>query len=89
MLQNNDRIKKIDMNRLYKIALLFTCLLIFNNAKATHMMGGDITYECISNGKYKFVIKVYRDCRGIPFNNPSISMYCVNGGNMSNNTNVS
>jgi hypothetical protein len=53
------------------------------------MMGGDITYECISNGKYKFVIKVYRDCRGIPFNNPSISMYCVNGTSTSNNTNVS
>ncbi len=77
------------MNRLYKIALLFSCLLIFSNAKASHMMGGDITYECISNGKYKFVIKVYRDCRGIPFNNPSISMYCVNGSSTSNNTNVS
>lgn len=45
------------------------------------MMGGDIAYECISPGKYKLVIKIYRDCRGIPFNSPSIGMFCKDGSN--------
>ncbi|MBL7836112.1 MAG: hypothetical protein JNM67_01225, partial [Bacteroidetes bacterium] len=57
----------------------------FNQTFASHMMGGDIAYECISPGKYKFVIKIYRDCRGIPFNNPDIKIFCKDG---SNNTNV-
>jgi hypothetical protein len=66
------------------LALTIFCFGFFN-LKASHMMGGDITYECISPGKYKLVIKIYRDCRGISFNNPSISVFCKNG---TNNVNV-
>ena len=45
-------------------------------------MGGDIAYECISPGKYKVFLKIYRDCRGIPFNNPTIEVFCKdNPGN--------
>ena len=72
-----------------KLLLLLLLSLTFLSVKATHMMGGDISYECISPGKYKLFIKIYRDCRGIPFNNPTISAYCVNGsGGITNNTNV-
>ncbi len=31
-------------------------------------MGGEITWECLDNGQYKFTMKVYRDCNGISFN---------------------
>ncbi|MDP2175436.1 MAG: T9SS type A sorting domain-containing protein [Bacteroidota bacterium] len=44
--------------------------------KATHLMGGDITYQSISPGVYKITFKFYRDCRGIPLNSPSITMFC-------------
>ena len=57
-------------------------------ANASHMMGGDITYECISPGKYKLTVKVYRDCRGIPFNNPLMSAFCADGGSVSNSINL-
>ncbi|MCC6818269.1 MAG: hypothetical protein IT245_05220, partial [Bacteroidia bacterium] len=67
---------------------LLTLLILIatsgSNLIASHMMGGDIAYECISPGKYKFVIKIYRDCRGIPFNNPDIGMFCKDGSNYIN-----
>lgn len=31
-------------------------------------MGGEITWECLSNGQYRFTMKVYRECNGIQFN---------------------
>jgi len=30
-------------------------------------MGGEITWECLSNGQYRFNMKVYRECDGIQF----------------------
>ncbi|MFM6982866.1 MAG: hypothetical protein ACKOXF_01945, partial [Chitinophagaceae bacterium] len=63
-----------------RILPLLSLLILANfNLSASHMMGGDIAYECISPGKYKLVVKIYRDCRGIPFNNPDIGMYCKDG----------
>lgn len=51
-------------------------------------MGGDIIYECLSPGKFKFTIKVYRDCRGIPFNSPTITVFCADGGGVNNSVSV-
>jgi len=31
-------------------------------------MGGEITWECLSNGRYRFIMKLYRECAGINFN---------------------
>jgi hypothetical protein len=64
------------MRRIYTILLTFLILIIQNKSFASHMMGADISYQCISPGVYKIVAKVYRDCRGIPFNSPSFTMFC-------------
>ncbi len=49
---------------------------------ASHLMGGEITWECQGSGQYIFKLKFYRDCNGINtpsvvalsvFNHPSIS----------------
>ncbi|MES2617526.1 MAG: hypothetical protein V4613_06600, partial [Bacteroidota bacterium] len=57
--------------------LLFILVLSFSNQilKATHMMGSDVSYICISPGKYKIIAKVYRDCRGVPLSNPAINIF--------------
>lgn len=46
--------------------------------EARHIIGGDITYECLGNGpgnsrNYRFTMKVYRDCMGggAEFDNPA------------------
>jgi gliding motility-associated-like protein len=57
----NKLIKKIGL------FLILPLLLIPKEVKSTHVMGADISWECISPGKYKVVYKGYRDCRGAPF----------------------
>jgi len=31
-------------------------------AHATHIIGGEVTWECLGNGRYVFYLKLYRDC---------------------------
>ncbi|KAB2914220.1 MAG: T9SS type B sorting domain-containing protein [Bacteroidetes bacterium] len=42
--------------------------------KASHLMGSDITYQCLGNNRYKITLTVYRDCGGttlgVTFNLP-------------------
>ena len=46
------------------------------------MMGADVSYRCLGNGKYKIIAKVYRDCRGVSMGTPSFGAYAgLNGGN--------
>ncbi len=61
--------------------MLFSSLFSFN-AKASHLMGGEITWACQGNGQYIFTLKLYRDCNGINtpttvsllvFNHPTVS----------------
>lgn len=32
------------------------------NTFAAHLIGGQITYECLGNDDYRVTIKIYRDC---------------------------
>lgn len=70
----------------------FTALLIsflpIKKAKATHIMGGEITWTCQGNGSYIFELIVYRDCNGFDisvgaenirvWNHPTITNINVN-----------
>ena len=49
---------------------------LFQNAKASHMMGADITYKCLGSNKYQITVKMYRDCRGIPIGAPGATIRC-------------
>lgn len=43
--------------------LLISCLCFLSFfASATHYMGGEITWECLPNGNYRFILKLYREC---------------------------
>ncbi len=56
-------IKKITCRAL---ALLIICLGIsFNTAKATHIVGSDISFRCLGGAQYQVVVTVYRDCSGV------------------------
>jgi len=73
----------IKLLRFISVILLF--IGVGNKATASHMMGADITYKCVSDKKFNVTIKFYRDCKGIPFNNPSGTVKCVSGGSGSVN----
>lgn len=47
-------------------SLLVLVLLIFSqfSIKASHILGGEITWECANNGDYIFTLTLYQDCNG-------------------------
>lgn len=51
--------------------------LLYSKANASHLMGGEITWECQGNGQYIFTVKLYRDCNGTP-GEDSITVYVFN-----------
>jgi gliding motility-associated-like protein len=86
--------KLLKVVRRLTLALVVVLSLVSFEAKASHYMGGEITWECIpfgqaNAGKYIFTMKVYRECAGIQFgttqtlssNSPagSISMSEISG----------
>ncbi len=60
------------MKRIIYIFLLTNFLVQQSYAK--HIVGGEITYECLGNNNYEFTLKVYRDCQsmGADFDSPAI-----------------
>ena len=45
------------------------CLLIATTARATHISGGEIYYDCLGGNQYRITLVVYRDCAGIQLDN--------------------
>ena len=62
------------MKRLLIIVILF---ISFNfQGFATHIVGGELFYDCLGNDNYRITLKVYRDCssnntNGTLFDNPA------------------
>lgn len=56
------------------VATLLLAITFSFSAKASHLMGGEISWRCLSNGTYIFKMKVYRDCGGITFGTTGIAI---------------
>ena len=56
------------------LTLAFLSLLFCQRLQATHIVGGEITYNCLGNDQYEITLSVYRDCyNGQPyFDQPAI-----------------
>ena len=73
-----------------KLFILILVLFCFNNANASHFMGGEITWVCIKDasnpdfGKYIFSLKIYQDCDGIDFNTTSENLTVHNNPALNN-----
>ena len=75
------------MKKLFpKIILFFFFIIYGNSIFATHIMGGEITWECQNNGQYIFTLKVYRDCNGISYNVNNLALEAHNFPNLGNVT---
>lgn len=67
------------MTPLYTIRRRFLPFLVFVlasvlNANATHIVGGEMYYDCLGGNRYRITLKVYRDCgpnSQAPFDNPA------------------
>ena len=71
----------MNLLRRITVSVLFF-LLSTTGAKATHIVGGEIFYDCLGNNNYRITLKVYRDCINgqAPYDNPAtIGIFDVNG----------
>jgi uncharacterized repeat protein (TIGR01451 family) len=69
------------MKKLITFCLLLVFSLCYTTGLATHVAGGQVTYEHISGKKYGVTLKVYRDCSGISLNGgATLNVKCTSGG---------
>lgn len=66
---------------------ILPCLLLMTIGKvrATHIVGGEMTYECLGNDQYRITLTVFRDCFNgePPFDDPaSVGAFDINGNLM-------
>lgn len=60
-----------------KLLIALTLLIASQGVvQASHVLGGEIRWECLSNGRFVFFAKVFRDCTGItyPFDNKTLEI---------------
>jgi gliding motility-associated-like protein len=62
--------------RYYRIPVLLVIFLhtsFLSEIRASHIVGGEIYYECLGNNNYKITLKLYRDCYlgQAPYDNPA------------------
>lgn len=48
------------MKKLFNIIVII--LFISNTGKATHIVGGEISYRCLGNNRFEIFATIYRDC---------------------------
>ena len=56
------------------LSIVFGTWLIPSNALATHISGGEITYEHLGNDSFEITLTLYRDCSGANLGNGSRSI---------------
>ena len=58
-----NKIFSKQLSNVFKSVLTLMLFVIGSfQAKATHIVGGEITYRCLGNNKYEIILTVYRDC---------------------------
>ncbi|MFZ9941974.1 MAG: T9SS type A sorting domain-containing protein [Bacteroidia bacterium] len=62
-------------------------LIYSNTSSATHISGGDLTYKSLGNNSYEVTLVLYRDCAGIPVQNPEL-ISCVSASGATTSFNV-
>lgn len=58
-----------------------------HNLQASHLMGGDLTYQCISGNTFRIRLTLYRDCAGVNMN--TTESIAINSTSCSFSTSIS
>ncbi|MAT54266.1 MAG: hypothetical protein CMN32_07265 [Saprospirales bacterium] len=71
----------------WMVLFLIACT---NLAKASHIIGGEIRYQCLGNNQYRVILDVYRDCYygQAPFDQPAHISVFTGAGTFVNNLNL-
>ncbi len=49
---------------------------------SSHLLGGEIVWECMPSGQYRFTLTLYRDCTGIPLNSTTETLATNSGASI-------
>lgn len=74
--------KSIKYTYVVALALGFIMLMSSHELKASHIMGGDITYTCLGGNTYMLQLRLFRDCNGASLgtNNQTVTITAPNCG---------
>lgn len=64
------------MKKVLLFIFFLMALIVTERAQASHVMGSDIVYRCLGNGKYQVTVRVYRDCNGIQVSQSNVVARC-------------
>ena len=91
--RDTHQIAHKDMNRahIFTIVALFALFLLPSLAKANHIIGGDITYEFVSEPspgmkRWRITMHIYRDCYSVGANFDVPARFAIYQGSELNNT---
>jgi hypothetical protein len=70
------------MKKLAVIVLVFLSLIGINQTKASHLMGGEITWTCVGQDSFMVKLIIYRDCNGITLGVTPINFKCAGIGTL-------
>ncbi len=61
--------------RIFLLTIFIISIASFTT-RAAHIIGGEITYECLGGDQYRFTMRIYRDCAsgGAQFDGPGASI---------------
>lgn len=70
--------------------LLILCLLLVPEAKASHIVGGEMTYICLGGNRYQVSLTIFRDCENgqVPFDDPAFIGIFTNTGTYLNSISI-
>lgn len=73
-----------------RLAVLLLTLISSLGVSAAHLVGGEITYECLGNDRYRITLRIYRDCnsQGAQFDQFAAVTIFDSNGNIEQNLDV-
>jgi gliding motility-associated-like protein len=57
------------LKKYLRMLILLAILTASQNVKASHISGGDITFQCVGPNQYLITLNLFRDCAGISMSN--------------------
>ncbi|UII26432.1 PKD domain-containing protein [Fulvivirga maritima] len=52
----------MNLKHLFQLLVVIGLTLCCNITKASHIIGGELTYRCIGSGRYEILLTIYSDC---------------------------
>ncbi len=84
LLTNKTKLKNSIISKIRTLFCVLSFLICCFTIHAEHIVGGDMTYECLGNNSFRFYLKIYFECDGFLSSEESVIRIGVYRGNETN-----